>query len=151
MRSSSARVIATSVVSVAVDCVGDHIYPEYRMFGRVSEVLHVIGRYWQAEARLMRRRRATQGSGVFEAAAAYVRACDAAESACSAGELAAHLGITSASTTALIDRVERERVPVRCRSDHDRRRVLHVPGPCCADVHSGPIDAEITHASDCRS
>jgi DNA-binding MarR family transcriptional regulator len=51
------------------------------------------------------------------------------ESPRTAGELAEELGLTNASITALVDRLERAGYVVRLRNDRDRRKVTIQAGP----------------------
>jgi DNA-binding MarR family transcriptional regulator len=66
--------------------------------------------------------------------------------ACSAGELSKATGLTSGSTTALIDRLEKAGYVARERDPNDRRKqIVHVPARVfarCEAVYS-PIRAEM--------
>lgn len=92
-----------------------------------ANVASIVERYRSAEAKLHRRRQSACGpSATDRQALAYVYEC-AADRPCSAKELAAYLEISSASTTAVIDRLEGVGLVTRQRNDHDRRSLAVVP------------------------
>lgn len=93
-----------------------------------ANVASIVERYRSAEAKLHRRRQSACGpSATDRQALAYVYECADADRPCSAKELAAYLEISSASTTAVIDRLEGVGLVTRQRNDHDRRSLAVVP------------------------
>lgn len=88
----------------------------------------IVERYRTAEARLHRRRQSACGpSATDRQALAYIYERADFGQPCSAKELAAHLEISSASTTAVLDRLEGVGLVTRRRNDHDRRSIAVVP------------------------
>jgi DNA-binding MarR family transcriptional regulator len=93
-----------------------------------TNVAEIVERYRVAEARLHRRRQSACGpSATDRQALAFVYERADAGEPCSAGQLAEHLQITSASTTAVIDRLEGVGLVTRQRHPEDRRRLSVVP------------------------
>lgn len=93
-----------------------------------TNVAGIVERYRTAEAKLHRRRQSACGpSATDRQALAYIYQRADRGKPCSAKELAQHLEISSASTTAVIDRLEGVGLATRQRSEHDRRSVSVVP------------------------
>lgn len=99
-----------------------------RTTSAANTVAEIVERYRVAEARLHRRRQSACGpSATDRQALAFVYECADAGEPCSAKQLAEHLQITSASTTAVIDRLEGVGLVTRQRHPEDRRRLSVVP------------------------
>jgi DNA-binding MarR family transcriptional regulator len=100
-------------------------YPsEDRVWSGV-DVLNALRRYRAAEVAMRRRTRNSMGMGETDLAALrFLLEADAQSRAVSPKELAVHLGISSASTTTLIDRLVKSGHVERTRHASDGRAIV---------------------------
>jgi DNA-binding MarR family transcriptional regulator len=94
------------------------------------DVLNALRRYRAAEQMMRRRTRASMGMGETDlVAVSYLLEARRSARVVTAKDLAAHLEISSASTTVLIDRLVRSGHVERDRHPSDRRAVVVVATP----------------------
>ncbi|RFA13728.1 hypothetical protein B7R21_07800 [Subtercola boreus] len=114
--------------SEAAEAAQHHPFDDYAQRQRSIEVLDAVRAYSAAEAALQRRTQAALGMGETDLLALrYLLRMHRAGHSVGAKELAAYLGISSASTTVLLDRLERSGHLVRQPNPFDRRALIIVP------------------------
>lgn len=107
-----------------------------------ADVLHALARFRSADAEMHQRVRATASLSENE-----LRILDflvrehAADSVVKPSDISRHLGISSASTTAQLDRLERQGSVQRVSHPTDRRSILIAPTAQAADEVATLVDA----------
>lgn len=117
-----------------------------------APVLDALARFRAADAQMHQRVRTHAALGENELRILqYVLACDRAGTDVKPSEISRHLGISSASTTALLDRLERLGSVQRVSHPTDRRSILIAPTErAAAEVATliGAFENRVTAAID---
>lgn len=107
-----------------------------------TDVLDALARFRAADAQMHQRVRTNAALGENELRILqYVLACDRAGTDVKPSEISRHLGISSASTTALLDRLERLGSVQRVNHPTDRRSILIAPTERAAADVADLVDA----------
>ncbi|QRY40008.1 MarR family transcriptional regulator [Microbacterium hominis] len=107
-----------------------------------TDVLDALARFRAADAQMHQRVRANAALGENELRILqYVLACDRDGLDVKPSEISRHLGISSASTTALLDRLERLGSVQRVNHPTDRRSILIAPTERAAAEVADLVDA----------
>jgi len=108
---------------------------------RASSVMEALRGYRAAEVAMRRRTRQSMDMGENELLVLrYLMRARKTGEPVTPANLARYLGITSASTTALLDRLERAGTLQRVSNPTDRRSVLITPTPSAAATLSATVD-----------
>jgi DNA-binding MarR family transcriptional regulator len=131
---------------VAPDLFGDDFFWEVSEVTtahiRHGPVLEALARFRAADAQMHQRVRTHAALGENELRILqYVLACDRAGTDVKPSEISRHLGISSASTTALLDRLERLGSVQRVSHPTDRRSILIAPTERAAAEVAALVDA----------
>jgi DNA-binding MarR family transcriptional regulator len=108
----------------------------------LTEVLDALSEYRAAEASMLRRARSASDRGASEALALrYLGEAHAADLGMRPTELAAKLGLSSATVTGLVDRLVDSGLVLRERDPLDRRAVILRVTRRGAGMYAGSLDA----------
>jgi len=115
---------------------------------QTADVLTALGRFRAADAQMHQRVRTNAALGENELRILqYVLARDREGGDVKPSEISRHLGISSASTTALLDRLEKLGRVERVSHPTDRRSILIAPTARAADEVAALVDAFEDHVA----
>ncbi|PPF80325.1 MarR family transcriptional regulator [Subtercola sp. Z020] len=129
------------MTSEAVETAQHYWYDDDAQRQRSIAVLEAMRTYRAAEAAMQRRTQVAMGMGETDLLALrYLLRMHRAEHSVGPKELAAYLGISSASTTVLLDRLEKTGHLSRQPSPFDRRALIIVPTPASEEAVRRTLD-----------